>query len=337
MTKAEAKAEALKRFGEIMRMMRYSLKTIEAYRDWVDQYITFIFLKPADASREEWIGRFLSKLVIEKRFGATTQKQALCAIVLFYRLVRKETVGKIDFTRSSRQPRLPVVFSREECWRVLDRLDNVGWLWAAYMWGCGLRLEECCGLRVQDVDLDRRQVTVRRGKGSKDRIVPLPELLVEPMQKHLRNLRIEHESYSKRRVPVVLPDALDRKYPAAPYSWEWFWLFPATSPIKNKSHNPKFRTASPMLYHIHHSAVQKRIGRAIRAAAIPKKTGCHTLRHSFATHWLENAEGSHEVALLRLQKLLGHSDPKTTMVYLHCVKPRTDVASPLDVPLRKAA
>jgi integrase len=168
-------------------------------------------------------------------------------------------------------------------------------------------------------------------------ILPLPELLVEPMRVRLRILEREHASYSSRRVPVWLPDALDRKYPSAPFSWEWFWLFPATGPIQNKSKNPAMRSATPLLMHIHHSAIQKRIGRAIRDARIPKKAHCHTLRHSFATHWLENAEGSHEIAIVRLQKLLGHSDPSTTMIYLHCVKQKTDVPSPLDVPLRKAA
>jgi len=331
--------EALKRYSETMRMMRYSYKTIEAYTDWIGQFISFLF-SPINraATREDQIGAFLTRLVVGKNVSATTQKQALCAIILFCRLILKEKIGDLIFTPSSRAKRLPAVLSREEAGRVMDRLHGMGWLWGAYMYGCGLRLEEVCNLRVKDVDLDRRQVMVREGKGNKDRIVPLPDLLVEPMQKHLRTLQVEHERYAARRVPVVLPDALDRKYPNAPFSWEWFWLFPATGPIQNKSKNPSMRTTTPLLYHIHHSAVQKRIGRAIRDARIPKKAHCHTLRHSFATHWLENAEGSHEIAIMRLQKLLGHTDSKTTMVYLHCVKTKTDVPSPLDVlPLRKAA
>lgn len=321
------RTEALKRFTETMRMMRYSPKTIDTYADWVGQYIYFITTDKTASTREEKIGSFLTRLVIEKHISKATQKQALYALILFFRLILKETVGKIDFTRSSRSPRLPVVLSREECWRILDNMNGTGWLWAALMWGCGLRLEECCSLRVQDMDLDRKQVIVRRGKGSKDRVVPLPDLIIEPMQKHFRNLRREWEGYNKRRIAVALPDALDRKYPAAPYSWEWFWLFPASAPAGPKWGNK--------LWHIHHTAVQKQIGRAIRSAEIPKKAACHTLRHSFATHWLENAEGSHEAAIIRLQSLMGHSDPKTTMIYLHCLKPKTDVPSPLDV--RRAA
>lgn len=331
------KGEALKNLYKEMRLRGYSLKTIDAYSDWVGQYVDFISTGAAGDTRDARVGAFLTMLVVEKHVAAQTQKQALCALVRFYEFVRKEEIGKIDFAYSSKQPRLPVVFSREEAWAVLDQLNGIGWLWGAFFYGCGLRLEECCALRVQDVDIDRRQVTVRRGKGNKDRIVPLPEMLVEPLQKHLRSLRAEYEDYAKRRIPVVLPDALDRKYPEAPYSWPWFWLWPAASPIQNKSHNLKFRTATPMLYHIHDTAIQKRIARAIRAARIPKKASCHTFRHSFATHWLENAEGTHEVALLRLQKLLGHSDLKTTQVYLHTVKVKSDVLSPLDVPLRKAA
>jgi integrase len=181
---------------------------------------------------------------------------------------------------------------------------------------------------VKDVDIDRRLVTVRQGKGNKDRVVPLPQLLVEPLQKHLRNLERLHDEYAVAGVPVSLPDKLDKKYPAAPYSWEWFWLFPAAGPCKD----PKW---GGLLYHVHNTAVQKRIRRAILAARIPKKAGCHTFRHSFATHWLEGAEGNHEIALKRLQELLGHKDVKTTMVYLHLLPKLDNVASPLDY--RKAA
>jgi integrase len=192
------------------------------------------------------------------------------------------------------------------------------------MYGCGLRVEETSQLRVKDIDLDRRMLMVREGKGNKDRTVPLPALLVEPLQKHIRKLEELHSDYAARRVPVSLPDRLDKKYPNAPYSWEWFWMFPASGPCVG----PKWQGK---LYHVHKTAIQKRIRRAILAAKIAKKASCHTFRHSFATHWLENAEGSHEIALKRLQELLGHSDVKTTMVYLHLLPKMDEVASPLDV------
>lgn len=232
-------------------------------------------------------------------------------------------LGDLSFCSARRLPRLPEVFSRPEAWRVLDRLQGVAWLWGALMYGCGLRLMECCSLRVKDVDLDRRMVTVRQGKGGKDRIVPLPALLVEPLASHLRRLEERHAATAAAGIAVPLPDRLDKKYPNAPLSWEWYWLFPAEAAAKA----PRWEGH---LWHVHPTAVQKRVRRAIVAARIPKKAGCHTLRHSFATHWLENAEGSHELALKRLQELLGHRDVKTTMIYLHLLPKPQDVASPLD-------
>jgi integron integrase len=331
------KTEALQKFYEVMRLQRKSRKTIRAYIGCVAKYIDHIALSNYP-TREERIGKFLSHLVIKYNVSASSQKIYLNAIKRFYEWVFKEDIGKLVFDHSTKPQYIPVVLSREETWAVLDRLTGVGWLWGALMYGCGLRLDETCSLRIMDIDLDRKQVHIHLGKGAKDRIVPLPELLIDPLKKHLRILFEVHKRYAARRIPVLLPDALDKKYPQAPYSWPWFWLFPASGPIQNKSKDPKMRSTTPLLCHVHHSAVQRRIGRAIKAAHIPKKATCHTLRHSFATHWLENSEGSHEIAIIRLQKLLGHSKPETTMIYLHCVKQKTDVPSPLDtLPERVAA
>jgi integron integrase len=321
------KAEAMQRLSECMRLQRLSRNTIKVYSEWLDRYINFLAGSHAETI-EEKMGQFLTRIVTQDKVSASTQKQALCAIIYFYKRVLGMEIGDISFLRSKRPVRLPEVFSRQEVWRVLDRLDGEGWLWGALMYGCGLRLEECCSLRIKDVDIDRRLITVRQGKGNKDRVVPLPELLVEPLQKQIRNMEHLHASYSASSVPVSLPDRLDKKYPQAPYSWEWFWLFPAAGPCKD----PKW---GGCLYHVHNTAVQKRIRRAVLAARISKKAGCHTFRHSFATHWLENAEGNHEIALKRLQELLGHKDVKTTMVYLHLLPKLDNVASPLDC--RKAA
>ncbi len=306
-----------------MRLQRKSRWTIKAYLDWMDKYISFLAVCQAETT-EEKIGQFLTRIVTQDKVAAATQKQALCAIIYFYKRVLRADLGDISFLHSRRPKRMPVVFSRKEVWRVLDRLTGDGWLWGALMYGCGLRLEEACQLRIKDVDLDRRMITVREGKGDKDRAVPLPELLVEPLEKHFRLLREKWEKFADRQVPVSLPGRLDRKYPNAPFSWEWFWLFPAAGPARD----PKWEGK---LHHVHKSAVQKRVKRAIQAAAIPKKASCHTFRHSFATHWLEGAEGSHEVAIKRLQELWGHVDVRTTMEYLHLLPNKTDVPSPLDV------
>lgn len=317
------KADALKQMQNCMRLQRKSRWTIKAYSDWLGKYISFLVTCQAETT-EEKIGQFLTRIVTQDKVAAATQKQALCAIVYFYKRVLKVGIGDISFLYSRRSKRMPAVFSRKEVWRVLDRLTDDGWLWGALMYGCGLRLEEACSLRVKDVDLDRRMVTVREGKGDKDRAIPLPELLVEPLEKHFRLLREKWQKFADRQVPVSLPGRLDKKYPQAPYSWEWFWVFPAAGPARD----PKWEGK---LHHVHKSSVQKRVKRAIQKAAIPKKASCHTFRHSFATHWLEGAEGSHEVAIKRLQELMGHADVRTTMVYLHLLPNKTDVPSPLDV------
>lgn len=321
------KTEAIQKMTETMKLQRKSDNTIKTYLDWLRRYMDWLPTCHA-ATHEEKIGQFLSLQVRQYNISAATQKQALCALVYLYKTALKIELGDLSFLRSRRTPRLPEVFSRQEAWRVLDRMDGIAWLWGAFMYGCGLRLEECCSLRIKDVDIDRRLVTVRQGKGDKDRTVPLPEALVEPLQKHIRTLEQTHADFSSARVAVTLPDRLDKKYPAAPYSWEWFWLFPATAPAQD----PKWEGK---LWHIHPSAVQKAVKRAIIAARVPKKAGCHTFRHSFATHWLEGAEGNHELALKRLQELLGHRDVRTTMVYLHLLPKLDNVSSPLDA--RKAA
>lgn len=316
------KAEAMQWLYEVCRLQRKSRWTIKAYSEWLGKYIDFLATCRA-ATVEEKMGQFLTRIVTKDGVAASTQKQALCAVIFFYRKVLKMDIGDISFLRSRRPARLPEVLSRQEAWRILDRLNGEGWLWAALMYGCGLRLEETCALRTKDIDIDRRMVMVRGGKGDKDRCVPLPEALVAPLEKHLRTLAETFDRFASQRVPVAIPDRLDKKYPSAPYSWEWFWVFPAAAPPKDPKWGGK-------LYHVHPTAVQKRIRRAIMAARIAKKAGCHTLRHSFATHWLENAEGSHEVALKRLQELMGHKDVRTTMIYLHLLPTKTDVVSPLD-------
>jgi integrase len=192
------------------------------------------------------------------------------------------------------------------------------------MYGCGLRLEEVCQIRIKDLDIDRRMIIVREGKGDKDRAVPMPELLVEPLEKHLRIVKEKWQRFSGAGIAVSLPGRLDKKYPKAPHSWEWFWVFPASGPARD----PKWEGK---LHHVHDTAVQKRTRRAIQSAGIAKKASCHTFRHSFATHWLEGAEGSHEIALKRLQELMGHKDVRTTMIYLHLLPRKTDIPSPLDV------
>jgi len=329
MTKADAKKEALQKFHEAMRLQGKSWKTIKSYKNCVANYIDFI----ADShysSREERIGRFLTKLVMKDDVSASTQGINLNAIIRFYELVRHEDIGRLDFMRSSKPQIIPTVLSREEAWAVLDNLHGEGWLQGGFMYGCGLRLDETCSIRLMDIYLDRKQIHVHLGKGAKDRVLSIPDILIDPIKAQISAVTVLQRKYADRKVPVSLPGALDKKYPSAPFSLPWFWLFPASGPAVKAPW-----TGS--LWHIHPNAVQKKIARAVKAAGILKHATPHTLRHSYATHWLENAEGNHEIAIIRLQKLMGHADPQTTMIYLHCVKQRTDVLSPMDTPLLKVA
>lgn len=329
-------SEALKKMREAMMLQHKSRKTIKVYLAWAAKFMAYLQTRPAGATREDNVITYLTRLA-KNHVSASTQKQALCSIVYLYKRALRIELGDIaDFTRATKYHYIPAVFSREEAQRILDSLDGVGWLWGALMYGCGLRLSEVCSLRVKDLDLDRKQVTVRQAKGNKDRTVPLPDSLIDPLAKHLRRLRPMYEEYTRKRVPVSMPDRLDRKYPQAPFDWGWFWVFPAGEPIKQRDDRYVDPAWIGKLHHIHDTAVQKRIGRAIRVVGITKKAGCHTFRHSFATHWLESAGSAQEVAIIRLQRLLGHSSPKTTMIYLHCIKQQSDVPSPLDT-LRRAA
>jgi len=322
------KTQALQNMRDVMTIKRRSRKTVKVYLHWVGRYIDFLRNCDKSDSREARIGRFLTMLASREKVAASTQKQALCAVVFLYKNVLRVEVGDLSFLWSTRPKRLPEIFSRCEAWAVLDQLDGVGWLWGALMYGCGLRISEVYRLRVKDISIDRRTVTVREGKGNKDRVLPLPEMIIQPLEKHLRRLRSVHERHAANRTPVSLPGAIDRKYPNAPYEWGWFWFFPAKQPAIDKKWKGR-------LHHVHETAVQKRIRRAINAAGVQRHASCHTFRHSFATHWLENAEGSHEIAIKRLQELLGHKDVRTTMVYLHLMTRPHDVASPLDT--RKSA
>lgn len=331
--------QTLKKMREDLMMKRRSPKTIKSYLHWVKLFMAFIRTRPAGELREDKIVAFLTMLAVKKHVSANTQKQALCSIVYLCKRVLKVDIGDLSgFTRSGRPQYIPAVFSREEASAVLDNLDGTAELWGYLMYGCVLRLHEVVSLRVKDIDLDRRQVSIKQSKGRKDRIVGLPERTVPLLEKQLRLVRKLHDEYSRCRVPVPLPDALDRKYPNAPYELAWFWLFPASGPVKVHPERKQDPAWIGKLWHVHDTAVQKRIGRAIRDAKITKRAGCHTFRHSYATHWLESAEGSHEIAIIQLQKLMGHSSARTTMIYLHCVKQRTDVPSPLDtLPVRRAA
>ncbi len=327
------KPRLLDQVRNCMRLQRLSPSTIETYVNWIKQYIHHHKLRhPAEMDVVE-IGQFLTHLVGGKQgVAASTQKQALCALVYLYGKVLKIELGDISFLRSKRHVRLPVVLSRDEVWRVLDNLKGDYWLQAALMYGCGLRLMECCTLRVGDVDFDRKTILVRAGKGDKDRYVPLPALVIEPLKQHLsRVARIHEQDLADGWGGVDLPGALAKKLPNAPWAWCWQWVFPAATRYTDKT------TGIQRRWFNHETALQKQVKAAGSRARITKRVYPHILRHSFATHWLEDSDGAQDIILPRLQRILGHSKIETTMIYVHLITP-SRIDSPLDRrPVRIAA
>ncbi len=321
----EQKPRLLDQVRNAMRLQRMSPNTIQTYVDWIKKYIHHHKLRhPAEMGVVE-IGQFLTHLVGGKTgVAASTQKQALCALVYLYGKVLKIELGDISFLRSKRPVRLPVVLSRDEVWRVLDNLRGEYGLQAALLYGCGLRLMECCSLRVGDIDFDRKTVLVRAGKGDKDRYVPLPALVIEPLKQHLNRVkRIHEQDLADGWGGVDLPGALAKKYPKAPWEWCWQWVFPASSRYTEKE------TGIQRRWFNHETALQKQVKAAGAKARITKRVYPHILRHSFATHWLEDADGAQDIVLPRLQRLLGHYKIETTMVYVHLIT-QSQVDSPLD-------
>jgi integron integrase len=268
------------------------------------------------------IAAFLTWLATERRVSASTQNQALSAVLFLYRDVLHIEVGRIEDVPRARTPvRVPVVLSRDEVARIMKHLDGVTWIMVALLYGAGLRQQECLELRVKDIDLERRQIVIRRGKGQKDRPTVLPNAVMEPLARHLDFVKRQHETDLARGFRrVVLPFALDRKYPNAPAEWGWQFVFPASRVCTDPKWGP------PTRFHLHESVVQKAVAQAARKAGITKRVGPHTFRHSFATHLLEDGYDIRTV-----QELLGHADVSTTMVYTHVLnRGPLAVRSPVD-------
>ncbi len=306
---------------DTIQLKHYSPRTGETYLFWIKRYILFHQKRhPREMGAAE-IEAFLTHLAVEQRVAASTQNQALCALLFLYREVLQHEVGNIQAVRARRSRRLPTVLTREETLRVIGFLPGTYQLMAKLLYGCGLRLKECLQLRVQDIDFAQHQVIVRAGKGDKDRVTMLPDSVVPFLQEHLRHVkRLHDQDLARGYGRVDLPSALDRKYPHADREWPWQYVFPASK----LSRHPQ--TGLLCRHHIHESALQKAVRRAAQEAGLPKRISCHTFRHCFATHLLENGYDIRTV-----QELLGHKDVKTTMIYTHVLhRGALAVRSPLD-------
>lgn len=311
-----------------IRQLHYSHKTLKTYRHWVEDFLQFSrvdgqWRHPKDMNERD-VERWLTHLAVKRRFSATSQNVALQAVLFLYKHMLGRELRGVDAMRAKRPQRVPSVLSRHEMADLLANLDGLCWLMASLMYGCGLRIGEACAVRVKDFDFDRLQLTIHGGKGNKDRIVPLPPSLVEPLNRQLVVVQRYQESDVKMgRNGVSLPNRFAYKSPRAGLSLAWYYMFPSDS----LSRDPSAGDDSPLLrHHIHPSTPSKAIGLAARRAKTRKPVTPHTLRHSFATHHLESGTNLREI-----QTLLGHSSIKTTQIYTHVeLYGHTSATSPLE-------
>ena len=318
----DAKPKLLDQLREALRARHYSRRTEQTYCSWVKRFIFFHNVRHPEEMAEPEINAFLTHLAVKEKVSASTQNQALSALLFLYRNVISREVGELGKVIRARKPkRLPVVMTREEVEALLANLSGDKWLMASLMYGAGFRLMECLRLRVQDVDFSRNEILVRDGKGAKDRITMLPESLRSPLKDHLKRVKTVHErDLADGWGRVLMPNALSRKYPNASKDWRWQWVFPQEKRWKNT------KTGEEGRHHVHETILQRTVKEATRKAGLVKHVGCHTFRHSFATHLLEAGYD-----IRTIQELLGHKDVSTTMIYTHVLnKGGHGVRSPVD-------
>jgi len=308
----EARApRLLDRVRTKMRLRHMSRRTEDAYVAWIRRFILFHKKRhPAEMGAPEVVA-FLSDLAVRRRVSASTQNQALAALLFLYReILGLELEGLDDTVRAKRPVRLPVVLSRDEVRAVLAELDGVPRLVATFLYGSGLRLLEALRLRIKDIDFDRQQLTIRDPKGRRDRGAPLPRTSLPALELHLTKVRRLYEADRASDIAgPPLPDALARKYPNAALEWPWQWLFPATRLGHDPDTHRRFR------HHLHETVLQRAVRQAAANAGLTKRITCHTFRHSFATHLLEDGSDIRTV-----QELLGHREVRTTMIYTHVLQ-----------------
>jgi len=307
-----------------MRREHYSLSTERTYCNWVRQFIQFHKILTKEAlfvEQKQKVENFLNYLALERNVAASTQNQAFNALVFLYKRVLESPLENVKATRSRKEAPIPVVLTRDEVKQVLSLLDGVPELVVKLLYGCGLRITEAVKLRIQDIDFGFKQVTVRDGKGMKDRVTPFPVNLEFALSNHLERVKLIHKKDLAQGLGnVYLPYALDRKYPNAEREWNWQYVFPGSSLSKDP------RSGIIRRHHLDQSAINRAIKQAVRKTEITKNVSAHTFRHSFATHLLQRGTD-----IRTIQSLLGHADLQTTMIYTHVLQQGgAEVVSPLD-------
>ncbi len=313
----------LDRVRGLLRARHFSRRTEQAYVAWIRRFILFHGKRHPDRLGSSEVTAYLTHLASSRQVSASTQNQAFSALLFLYRdVLGRELAGLDQVPRAQLPERLPVVLSRGEVAAVLARMRGTPRLMCALMYGAGLRLLECCRLRVKDVDVSRQEILVRDGKGRRDRVTVLPAQLAPTLRAHLERVERQHRADVEGNAGyVALPGALARKYPNAPREWPWQWVFPASRIYADAATGERRR------HHLHETVLQREFAAAVRAAQLTKPATCHTLRHSFATHLLESGYD-----IRTIQELLGHADVSTTMIYTHVLnRGGRGVRSPLDV------
>lgn len=304
-----------------VRTKHYSYRTEKTYVQWIRRFILFHNKRHPVEMDETEIGQYITHLAVNRYVAASTQNQALCAILFLYNEVLRKPIGELNqVTWAKKSEKVPVVLTRKEVKAVLTQLSGTKWIMANFLYGAGLRLSECLRLRVKDIDFEYKQIVVRDSKGDKDRVSILPDIIIESLNKHLNKVKEVHIDCKNGFGAISLPFALERKYPNAIREFGWQYVFPS----KQLSIDP--RNDRKQRYHVLPGVLQKTIKTAVRKAKITKQASCHTLRHSFATHLLEDGQDIRTV-----QELLGHKDVKTTMIYTHVLnRGGKGVLSPAD-------
>jgi len=322
MTQQSKPPSLILRYRQLLQTRHYARRTVKAYEQWLRRYLRFHRLRHPREMGSAEVNAYLTHLAVEEQVSASTQNQALAALLFLYRDLLEKDLEFKEIVRARTRQRVPVVLSEIEVRAVRERLEGIPALVVGLLYGSGLRLMEALRLRVKDLDLQRREITVRDGKGGKDRLTVLPQTLVAGLQEHLVRVRnLHHGDLAAGWGRVLMPYALARKYPNANREWAWQWVFPQQNRWRDKESGAQGR------HHLDPSVVQKAVKRAVHEAGVTKQASCHTFRHSFATHLLERGQD-----IRTIQELLGHKDVSTTMIYTHVLnRGPLGVRSPADL------